>query len=223
MEPTTLAKRLKYALSLRGYTQSDLAEKVGITQGAINKLTSGRAKSSTKIIEIAEALSISPEWLAHGNTNYPSAPLEHNDCFRVNSLDITATSSTDRLFSSEFIQTVKAVEYTVDQAQTLFGNRPADVIKVITVHSDSMANTIEPGDQIFVDTSINQFDGDGVYLFVLAESLQVKRLQKQGHRMAVLSDNPLYKEWYIEQNEDIQLNIIAKVLLCQPQKMKRFA
>ena len=60
----TLAERLQRAMSIAGLNQTALAERVGVSQAAIQKLTSGKAKSSTKIVEIAAGLGVRPEWLS---------------------------------------------------------------------------------------------------------------------------------------------------------------
>lgn len=60
----TLAERLKLAMREAGLTQTALAKRTGVSQAAIQKLTSGSAKSSTKLVDIARALSVRPEWLA---------------------------------------------------------------------------------------------------------------------------------------------------------------
>ncbi|MCQ9531278.1 helix-turn-helix domain-containing protein, partial [Enterobacter cloacae] len=46
----TLAERLRLAMAHAGATQSQLAHRVGVSQGAIQKLTSGKAQSSGKIV-----------------------------------------------------------------------------------------------------------------------------------------------------------------------------
>ncbi|OKO99351.1 XRE family transcriptional regulator [Xenorhabdus eapokensis] len=230
MKHETLAQRLKYALSLRGLTQMHLAQKVGVTQGAIQKLTSGKATSTRKILAIAEALDVSVAWLERGvgvpdsgmaNTLPTSA--QQDKIFRVDALDIENLSRGGEIFSAEFKQAVNAIEYTPKQAKMLFNNRTSDAIKVISIYGDSMADTIEPGDQIFVDITSQHFDGDGIYLFIFGHCLHVKRLQMQGYKMAVLSDNPHYEAWYIDKEEISLLRIVAKVLFCQPQKLKLFA
>lgn len=63
----TLAQRIKIAMTAANVTQSALAEKVGVSQAAIQKIASGKAKSSTKIVEIAAALGVRPEWLGEQN------------------------------------------------------------------------------------------------------------------------------------------------------------
>lgn len=62
---TTLAQRLQLALREAAMTQMALAKAAGVSQAAIQKLTSGNAKSSTKIIDISRALGVRPEWLAN--------------------------------------------------------------------------------------------------------------------------------------------------------------
>lgn len=75
----TLAERLKLAMREAGMTQASLAEKVGVSQAAIQKLTSGKAQGSTKLIQIAEALRISAAWLSdESGPMYVSQNGEHH-------------------------------------------------------------------------------------------------------------------------------------------------
>ncbi len=48
------------------FTQEDLATKVGVTQGNIAHLESGRSKTSRNLIQIAETLGVNATWLASG-------------------------------------------------------------------------------------------------------------------------------------------------------------
>ncbi|EKN4720290.1 TPA: XRE family transcriptional regulator [Yersinia enterocolitica] len=62
----TLAQRLKVAMKESGLTQAALAEKAGVSQAAIQKITSGKSQSTTKLLEISRALQVRPEWLGEG-------------------------------------------------------------------------------------------------------------------------------------------------------------
>lgn len=66
MSIDTLAGRLKLAMYEAGVTQSWLALRIGVSQGAIQKLVSGKAHSSRRIVDIAKALNVNPEWLDKG-------------------------------------------------------------------------------------------------------------------------------------------------------------
>ncbi|MEH3452395.1 helix-turn-helix transcriptional regulator [Phytobacter diazotrophicus] len=62
----TLAERLKEARSARGLTQKALGELVGVSQAAIQKIETGKAEQTTKLVDIARALKVRPEWLGSG-------------------------------------------------------------------------------------------------------------------------------------------------------------
>ena len=56
MKKETLAERLNQAMDLSGMSQGALAKASGVAQPTIWRLTSGNARGSTKIVEIANAL-----------------------------------------------------------------------------------------------------------------------------------------------------------------------
>jgi len=62
----TLADRINESMLSRNINQQELASAVGLSQAAIQKLTSGKALSSRKIVEIAKVLKTNPEWLMSG-------------------------------------------------------------------------------------------------------------------------------------------------------------
>ncbi|WP_340619641.1 helix-turn-helix domain-containing protein [Xenorhabdus siamensis] len=65
----TLADRLKEAMADKGLTQSSLAKKAGMAQSMIWKLLSGTATKTGRIIDLAQALGVRPEWLSDGSGN----------------------------------------------------------------------------------------------------------------------------------------------------------
>lgn len=69
----TFADRLNLAMKEGGFTQGSLAEAVGMAQPSIWKLTSGAAKGSRRLVDIARVLGVRPEWLSDG-----SEPMREN-------------------------------------------------------------------------------------------------------------------------------------------------
>lgn len=227
------SERLAQAMKYAGYTQGRLAKDVGMAQSSVNKLLK-EANGSRKTVEIASVLGVRPEWLSTGEGEMASSSAREpsalyqvkpslNGIYRVDVLDVKASAGPGSIVTSDFVETIRAIEYTTEQARALFGNRPATHVKVITVNGDSMDGTISPGDQIFVDTGVTHFDGDGVYVFVFGKTLHVKRLQMQRDRLAVISDNPIYEKWYVEPEDEDAFYVMAKVLLRQSIDYKRFA
>ena len=65
----TLSTRLKYARKKKKLTQQQLAEKVGIKQQAVQRIETNRVHSTSYIVQLAQALNVTPEWLALGETD----------------------------------------------------------------------------------------------------------------------------------------------------------
>lgn len=226
----TLADRLRKAMDEAGLTQASLAEKCGISQASIQKLVSGKAKSTTFIVEISEALSVNAKWLAQGEGLMrgarEAARLQGSDMavpgFRVDLLDISVSAGPGSVNTNEFIEVVRTITYTPEEARMMFGNRSEEQIRMINVKGDSMSGTIEPGDLIFVDISVQSFDGDGIYAFLYDDTAHVKRLQKMKDYLLVLSDSPRYQTWDpITRDEMNRVFIYGKVIGSVPQTYRR--
>lgn len=214
----TFAERLVSAMAESGISQAQLAELVGISQPAIQKMTSGKTAGSRKMVEISRALGVNPDWLSSGNGPMRSdgqepVQFQRNDNYRVEVLDLKVSAGPGTYMLSEAVEVLSAIEFTNDHARSLFGSRRAKDIKVMTVDGDSMYPTIKSGDRLFFDVAVREFTTDGVYAFVFGKTFHVKRLQMQGLELAVLSDNPAYKDWIISEENCDQLYVMGKALL----------
>ncbi|ENK5064320.1 helix-turn-helix transcriptional regulator [Klebsiella variicola] len=225
---TTLAERLREARKAADMTQKALGEAVGISQAAIQKIETGRAAQTTKLLDIANALRVRPEWLSSG-TGAMSADREsdknpsriNQDVFRVDILDL-AVSAGPGIVNQEFVEIIHSVEYAPAEARHMFDGRKAENIRIINVRGDSMSGTIEPGDLLFVDISVKSFDGDGIYAFLYDDTAHVKRLQKMKDKLLVISDNKSYAAWDpIEKDEMNRVFVFGKVIGSMPQTYRK--
>lgn len=221
------SQRLQMAMSEGGFTQGSLAKAVGMAQSSIFKLLNG-ANSSRKTVDIAKVLGVRPEWLASGSEPMradgqvisPSSPANEG-VFRLEVLDFSVSAGPG-VINSEFVEVLHSVEYSTEEARQMFNGRKPEQIRIINVRGDSMSGTIEPGDLLFVDISIQHFDGDGIYAFVYDETAHVKRLQKMKDRLIVLSDNKIYPAWEpIERDEMNRVLIFGKVIGSMPQTYRK--
>ena len=74
----------------------------------------------------------------------------------------------------------------------------ADALSIIRVEGDSMAPTLNDGDDILIDRAgCAEALRDGIYVLRVEDSLLVKRLaiHPLGRRVTVQSDNPAYPDW----------------------------
>lgn len=75
---------------------------------------------------------------------------------------------------------------------------PPANLSVVRVEGDSMAPTLNPGDDILVDLGdAGERLRDGIYVLRIDDALVVKRiaLNPVGRRFTVQSDNPAYPDW----------------------------
>lgn len=63
----SLADRLKLARERLNISQAELAERAGISPGAIGNLEAGTRKTSRNLLEIARELGVRPQWLQFGD------------------------------------------------------------------------------------------------------------------------------------------------------------
>ncbi|BCT15471.1 TPA: helix-turn-helix transcriptional regulator [Kluyvera cryocrescens] len=224
-------RRLKLQELVASYkTQREFAEQAGLDPTVVSRMLYPAGKPHKRNIgeqsarQIEEALKISRGWLdgmgpaAHNGVN---VTVPNNDVFRVEVLDLTVSAGPGTYMLSDYVEVLYAIEFTSEHARSLFGNRTPEDVKVMTVNGDSMTPTLSSGDRLFVDTSIRHFQTDGVYSFVFGRTFHVKRLQMQGNKLAVLSDNPAYEKWYIEENSQDQLYVMGKALIHESIKYNR--
>lgn len=217
----TFSERLIMAMNAAGLSQGQLAEKVGLSQPAIQKMTSGKTTGSRKMVELANALGVRPDWLSSGegamsdDGQKPTAKRvdSRESVYRVDVLDLRVSAGPGTYMISDAIEVLHAIEFTTEYARSLFGNRPDDEVKVMTVDGDSMSPTLNSGDRLFFDVAMRHFKTDGVYAFVYGRTFHVKRLQMQGDKLAVLSDNPTYEKWYIAEDNQDQFYVMGKALI----------
>ncbi|HCI6898359.1 TPA: helix-turn-helix transcriptional regulator [Klebsiella pneumoniae] len=225
---TTLAERLREARKAADMTQKTLGDAVGVSQAAIQKIETGRAAQTTKLLDIAKALRVRPEWLssgtgamrADGDDDKKPSHINH-DVFRVDILDL-AVSAGPGIVNQEFVEILHSVEYAPAEARHMFDGRKAENVRIINVRGDSMSGTIEPGDLLFVDISVKSFDGDGIYAFLYDDTAHVKRLQKMKDKLLVISDNKSYAAWDpIEKDEMNRVFVFGKVIGSMPQTYRK--
>ena len=225
---TTLAERLREARKAADMTQKTLGDAVGVSQAAIQKIETGRAAQTTKLLDIAKALRVRPEWLSSGtgamraDGDDDKKPSHINqDVFRIDILDL-AVSAGPGIVNQEFVEILHSVEYAPAEARHMFDGRKAENIRIINVRGDSMSGTIEPGDLLFVDISVKSFDGDGIYAFLYDDTAHVKRLQKMKDKLLVISDNKSYAAWDpIEKDEMNRVFVFGKVIGSMPQTYRK--
>ncbi|MEG9499886.1 XRE family transcriptional regulator [Mannheimia indoligenes] len=220
----TLGTRLQKALHQQGLTQEGLANIVDVSQTAISDIAKGKTQNPRNIVEIAQALGVSVEWLKTGkgeapdfakSEENPTAYEDEKPMLRLEVLDVYASAGNGSFVTGDLTSYTHAVEFENAYFAQVFQRANAKGLSIINVDGDSMEPTIGNGDLLFVDTTKSSYQGDGVYVFSYGENLYVKRLQFAGDELLVISDNPRYKDWKITAKNEHKFKIHGKVEFMQ--------
>jgi phage repressor protein C with HTH and peptisase S24 domain len=123
----------------------------------------------------------------------PRVP-QSEEMARVPRLSVEASAGIGRMIDGEFA----VGEFRFDRIwlRRITHARPEE-LSIINVAGDSMATTLNGGDDVLVDQSQGgRHVRDGIYVLRWDETLMVKRLAKgPGERVTISSDNPAYPTW----------------------------
>lgn len=206
---------------------AELADKLNKNPSYVSRLLyeEGRANRkniSDKVLSDIEKTFNLPRGWMDGLATYDLVPsiIHHTNSDKINGvkidvLNIKTNSGSPINIEHEFASVLRSIEFTQDFATKLFGRRIPEYIKVITAKGDSMAPTIKSGANVFVDTQINHFDGDGVYVFIFDNEIYIKRLQLTGTEVIVISDNTVYEKWRLSKEVLNNFHIQGKVFIGQ--------
>ncbi|MGC6358760.1 XRE family transcriptional regulator [Bisgaard Taxon 45] len=192
-----LSARLLSLMEEKGISQAELARRIGIKQPSVYKILSGETRNPTKILEIATALGVDPNWLKTGEgsrevslvVSEPNA--EHK--VKVDHLSVSAIAGYHGFNNSDYPDVIRSIYFSENGLLEIVGKKTTQGLYLINVPTDSMSPTINKGDIVFVDVSINAYVGEGVYVFDLNGETYIKRLQRiPTGVIRALSDNPLY-------------------------------
>lgn len=224
----TLATRIRQRLDQLNKSQADLAKYCKVKPPSVSKWLNGTTKilAGQNLLRASEFLECNPDWLASGK-GFWNAHIENGikqsteSPFTIKQLDDFELSKYI-IGTSDISPNISHIEYTEDQYRRLFAGKNPESLRITNVKADNMAGTLDTGDLVFLDISIHQYDGDGIYLFIVGNHLHLKRLQMAGNSLLVISDNKQYRSWEITLKDRKKLIVVGKVLLGQSQIFQRF-
>lgn len=200
-----------------GLTQAQLARKAGIPQSTIGQIENGRNKSTTKLLEIAAALEVSPEYLMYGKNTAAQNKVPEQDAdivtFEYWDISVSCGSGAN---NADYPELIRRIDIPKKYANSIFGTENVNNIEIVGITGDSMEPTIPKKSLAFVDKSVNEFTGDGVYAFTLCGHVYMKRLQRLPGKIAAISDNSNYERFYIDENNEDTFRILAKFTAVLP-------
>lgn len=180
-----LARALTEAILKKGVTDSEVARAFGVKPPSVFEWKRhGRIhkRHIPKLLSYFQDVVVPEHW------GLDSQPEVKAGYVSFDLLDTVASAGVGALAfdTPEVIQQVNVLESWA--SRELGGDLSR--IKLITARGDSMSGTIEDRDVLFVDSSIKEYIGEGIYVIAAGGEVQVKRLQRLisgGFR--IISDN----------------------------------
>lgn len=168
-------------MSLKGDSESDAAfsRRIGVATSTWKQYGKGSSPSLDVLLKVADATSVSIEWLA-GRAIPQSRELSIDgdgmpkDMVMVPVIDAQPSAGAGSNVEGEAVTAVIALRRDLVRG---LGVSSAGALRVLEARGNSMEPTIRAGDLILVDTAIEQVEDEGVYVFRFGGALVVKRIR----------------------------------------------
>ncbi|MBS7837357.1 XRE family transcriptional regulator [Wohlfahrtiimonas chitiniclastica] len=218
-----LKDRLKQARAAKKLSQAKLAELAGVTQPTIMFIENGRNKGSSKIVDIANALDVSPDWLLHGkemsNAEISKTPVAEWDESAPLTDEIVAIPYLNGFSLSAGTGAVNSdLPYCGAKlwfSKSFLKRRSTDISKIfsIDVKGDSMSPKFESGGIVIIDSANNTLEDGKVFAIHYDGQDFIKTLRWMPCDMVLIeSENPIYRSFEVPLSE---VTIIGRVIAYQ--------
>lgn len=212
--------RIEDRLGSLGWSQAELARRVGVTQQTIWKLVSGQSQTSKHLRRIAQELETTEEYLL-GQTDQSGSPLgnarvplraeqseEPANSVQLPQLEIGYSMGGGSVFSD--YQQTAMVPFPRDWLRPMMRGTFADLF-VARGDGDSMMPTLLDGDLCIVDTSQRSIlQQDRLWCLSYGDLGMIKRVRMQPDGGAlIISDNPAIENFTAY---DEEMHAIGRVI-----------
>lgn len=235
-----MGQRLQSALDRKGWTASRLIKATKLSKGAIynvlNDTTKPEKIREVTVTRICSALGIQSAWLVHGTgsmnppvvfgSDPPTSPKTFEAALtaaprvpptqtpkgyvRFDLLDGAAGMGAG-VENTDYPEVVRQVELAEWEVRRKLGFLPTPGrIALLTGRGPSMRPMVDNGDVVMVDTAIDSFQGDAVYVINVNGETQIKMLQMRPAGLYIVSANPDYPAYPVTEADDVTIG--GKVL-----------
>ncbi len=188
--------RVREMLVSKGLSQTELARRVSVTQGAIAKIVSSNPSGSSHLHKIARELGTTPEYLT-GETDDPSSnalPAATTESL-AEQLDLVPLEEVDLDYGLGAAYGDSPVSVHVHQMPRLLmeaiSESPSTSLFVTRGFGDSMQPVINHGDLVIIDRSQRTIGrDDGIWALAICGMHTIKRVRIRGDQVRLLSPNP---------------------------------
>ena len=203
-------EQLRAARNKAGMTITQLADAAGLHFNTVGRIERGEADANfDQLLRFAKALKIDLGALVPVAKSVTGDLLD-DEFALVDVLDVQVSAGNGAL--NGHAQPITRFAFQRRWLNHL-GVRPENA-RIIKARGDSMADKINDGDVLLVDTAVQRVDRDGVYVIELEGMDYVKMLQRDFATggVQIISYNPNYKPQLLSAEQAAELRISGRVV-----------
>jgi len=197
-----IGKRIKELRKSKKMTSVELANLLGITQGALSTVESGRRGISIEVAKkLSEIFKVSTDYLV-GNVDDPIPPSVLANEARLRTIPVY--DSVSKEINERFPNENKIVQYTAIRVDSSgqYG---------VIIHGDSMEPEMSDGDIVIVDTRKEVLNGKKALIF-WNNGILVRSIYRQDENVIFVSTNSKYSPNVIKSSEASK-HILGSVIM----------
>ena len=221
-------EKLKKIRKVLGLTQFEMAEKLGVSDRTLRDYEKNKFTVDYDFLgKLIEKYNVNSEWIFKNkgkifsaeNANLPEAisknePVleeSNGEFYHVPYLKLKPAAGSGMIVYEEDEAVEAVVKFKKYWIKNLLFCSPKD-LTVMNVDGDSMEPTFTDGDLVLVDKSQIQAKS-GIFVIRIEDTLVVKRVHRlPDYKVEVISDNSIYKPYILDLKNNIENEIVGKVL-----------
>lgn len=201
----TIGERVKKAREEKGYTQEELASKLGYkSRSSVNKIEKERDIPRSMVVKLAEVLGVTPSYLMgwdETDNSKPNAQKLPNDFIRIIPVFESASAGFGANAENRIMEFIPLfIESDSEAANTI----------CVRVCGDSMHPQIQDGDLVQVHKQETAETGD-IVVILDGDDAFVKRFIRTPQGITLESFNPNYPPMRFSREESNHLRIVGIV------------
>ncbi len=203
--------RFKELRKSAGFTQDELANKLGIVKSTVSMYETGKRQPDfEKLEEIADLFNVNMDYLL-GRSDVKSALKTKSSSQKNNKKNGVWIPVLGRVAAGIPINMVTDI---IDQEQITEEMAASGEYFALQIHGDSMEPRMKDGDVVIVRQQENAESGEVVIATINGDDATCKRLRKYAEGIMLLSTNPAYEPMTFTNHdiEELPVKILGKVV-----------
>lgn len=214
MNFTEIMGRVRALLADKKLSQASFARMIDVSPQTLSGWLMGRNRPGVEELgRMCEVLEVSPSWLMTGSDDAPThQSLVGDGWVLIPRLDAYGSCGSNGHENPDYASIIGLIKVSEQWISKNCGTVPKSALRIYGIDGDSMSPTLEDGDSVIIDTSVTSIRADSVFVFFWDGCAYIKRIQRIGRILKIISDNPLYEAWTLDPSEERGFRVIGRVV-----------